>query len=45
MADDDIQKYPFYTYKLQLVVETFGHLTYYTNQPKFNKSPLSWDNE
>ena len=25
--------------RLKLVVETFGHSTYWTNQSKFNKSP------
>ena len=32
----DSQNYPFY--RLQLVAETFGHSTSWTNQPKFNNS-------
>ena len=34
IPNDDSQNYP-----LQLVVETFGHWTKWTNQSKFNKSP------
>ena len=32
---DDTENYPFC--RLQLVVETFGHSSWWTNQSKFNK--------
>ena len=32
MPNNDAQNYPFY----QLVVKTFAHSTYWTNQSKFN---------
>ena len=38
IPNDDAQNYPFC--RLKLVVETFGHLTKWTNQSKANKSPL-----
>ncbi len=37
ISNDDTQNYPFYS--LELVVETFGHLTQWTNQSKYNKCP------
>ena len=37
IANDDTQNCPFC--RLQLVVETFGNSTKWTNQWKFNKSP------
>ena len=37
ISNDDAQNNPFC--RLQLVVETFGHLTKSRNQSKFNKSP------
>ena len=37
IPNDDTQNYPFY--KLQLLVETFGHSTKWSNQAKFNKVP------
>ena len=37
IPNDDTQNY--YLCRLQLVVETFGHWTKWTNQSKFNKSP------
>ena len=37
MYNNNTQNYPFC--RLQLVVETFEHLTKLTNQPQFNKSP------
>ena len=37
IPSDDTQSYPLCG--LQLVVETFGHLTCQTNQPTFNKVP------
>ena len=36
IPNDGTQNYPFC--RLQLLVETFGHLTYQTNQSKFNNS-------
>ena len=37
IPNDDTQNSLFYG--LQLVVQMFGHLTKWTNQSKFNKSP------
>ena len=44
LPNDDIQNNPFF--RLQLVLETIGHSTLWTNQSKFNESPQScWSNE
>ena len=40
ISNDDTQNKPFC--KLQLLVEKFGHSTYWTNQSKLNKSPQSY---
>ena len=40
IPNDDSQNYPFFS--LQLVVETFGHLTKRTDQSKSNKIPQSY---
>ena len=37
IPNDDTQNYPLY--RLQLLVETFGHSAKWTTQSKFNKSP------
>ena len=39
IPNDDTQIQPFC--RLQLVIETFGHSTLWTNKLKFNKSPKS----
>ena len=39
IPNNDTQNYLFF--RLQLVVEKFGHLTYQTKQSKFNNSPQS----
>ena len=35
ILNDDTQNYPFY--RLQLMLETFGHTTKWTNQSEFKK--------
>ena len=41
IPNDNTQNYPFCI--LQLVFKTFGHLTKWTNQSNFNRSPQDWE--